>query len=56
MAVSTFDLFQIGIGPSSAHTVGPLRATRQFTGRLERRGPIEVTRRRIRVELFGAIG
>ncbi|RBB24430.1 hypothetical protein BRL81_02305, partial [Xanthomonas oryzae pv. oryzae] len=26
MAVSTFDLFKIGIGPSSSHTVGPMRA------------------------------
>ena len=30
MAVSVFDLFTIGIGPSSSHTVGPMRAARQF--------------------------
>ena len=28
MAVSVFDLFKIGIGPSSSHTVGPMRAAR----------------------------
>ena len=30
MAVSTFDLFKIGIGPSSSHTVGPMRAAARF--------------------------
>ena len=30
MAISVFDLFKIGIGPSSSHTVGPMRAARQF--------------------------
>jgi L-serine dehydratase len=30
MAVSAFDLFKIGIGPSSSHTVGPMRAARMF--------------------------
>ena len=34
MAVSVFDLFKIGIGPSSSHTVGPMRAARQFALRL----------------------
>ena len=34
MAVSVFDLFKIGIGPSSSHTVGPMRAARLFTTRL----------------------
>ena len=29
MAVSTFDLYKIGIGPSSSHTVGPMRAAAQ---------------------------
>ena len=32
MAVSTFDLFKIGIGPSSSHTVGPMRAAARFVG------------------------
>ena len=34
MAVSVFDLFTIGIGPSSSHTVGPMRAARRFARRL----------------------
>ncbi|MFM2446681.1 MAG: hypothetical protein RI936_1128, partial [Pseudomonadota bacterium] len=34
MAVSVFDLFKIGIGPSSSHTVGPMRAARIFALRL----------------------
>ena len=33
MAVSTFDLFKIGIGPSSSHTVGPMRAAARFESR-----------------------
>ena len=36
MFVSVFDLFKIGIGPSSSHTVGPMRAARTFVLRLER--------------------
>ncbi|MFS9605905.1 serine dehydratase beta chain, partial [Klebsiella pneumoniae] len=35
MAVSVFDLFKIGIGPSSSHTVGPMRAARLFSLRLQ---------------------
>ncbi|HRZ63268.1 MAG TPA: serine dehydratase beta chain, partial [Rubrivivax sp.] len=35
MAVSVFDLFKIGIGPSSSHTVGPMRAARLFALRLQ---------------------
>jgi L-serine dehydratase len=35
MAVSVFDLFKIGMGPSSSHTVGPMRAARQFVARLQ---------------------
>ena len=38
MAISVFDLFKIGIGPSSSHTVGPMRAARQFVARLEKDG------------------
>jgi L-serine dehydratase len=37
MAISVFDLFTIGIGPSSSHTVGPMRAARKFARRLGRR-------------------
>ena len=35
MAVSVFDLFKIGIGPSSSHTVGPMRAALMFASGLE---------------------
>ena len=35
MAVSVFELFKIGIGPSSSHTVGPMRAARTFVQRLD---------------------
>jgi L-serine dehydratase len=38
MAVSVFDLFKIGIGPSSSHTVGPMRAALMFAEGLERDG------------------
>ncbi len=55
MAVSAFDLFKIGIGPSSSHTVGPMRAAHHFASRLERLGLLEQTAR-IRVELYGSLG
>ncbi|HCU91917.1 MAG TPA: hypothetical protein DHU96_03965, partial [Actinobacteria bacterium] len=34
MTISAFDLFKIGIGPSSSHTVGPMRAAGMFAGSL----------------------
>jgi L-serine dehydratase len=55
MAVSTFDLFKIGIGPSSSHTVGPMRAARLFALRLEADGLLERCEH-LRVELFGSLG
>ncbi|MEK8024768.1 L-serine ammonia-lyase [Pseudaquabacterium rugosum] len=55
MAVSTFDLFKIGIGPSSSHTVGPMRAARMFTHRLQRDELLARTSR-VRCELFGSLG
>jgi L-serine dehydratase len=55
MAVSVFDLFKIGIGPSSSHTVGPMRAARLFTSRLSHDGLLNATHR-VRVELFGSLG
>ena len=54
MRTSVFDLFRIGIGPSSSHTVGPMRAARQFAGDLEREGLLETTVR-IKTELFGSL-
>ncbi|WP_280150536.1 L-serine ammonia-lyase [Piscinibacter sp. XHJ-5] len=55
MAVSAFDLFKIGIGPSSSHTVGPMRAARVFVQRLQHDGQLERTAR-IRAELYGSLG
>lgn len=55
MAISVFDLFSIGIGPSSSHTVGPMRAARMFAARLKNEGLIAHTVR-IRAELYGSLG
>jgi L-serine dehydratase len=55
MAVSVFDLFKIGIGPSSSHTVGPMRAARLFVLRLQHDGVLAAVRR-IRVEFYGSLG
>lgn len=55
MAVSVFDLFKIGIGPSSSHTVGPMRAARLFVLRLAHDGVLERVAG-LRVELYGSLG
>ncbi|MFC7986221.1 L-serine ammonia-lyase [Streptomyces sp. NPDC057336] len=55
MAISVFDLFSIGIGPSSSHTVGPMRAARMFARRLrgeELLGSVAS----VRAELYGSLG
>lgn len=52
--VSVFQLFSIGIGPSSSHTVGPMRAARMFVLDLEAEGKLEVLDA-IKVELFGSL-
>jgi L-serine dehydratase len=55
VAISVFDLFSIGIGPSSSHTVGPMRAARMFARRLrneELLAPVTA----IRAELYGSLG
>jgi L-serine dehydratase len=54
MKTSVFDLFKIGIGPSSSHTVGPMRAARQFVGNLDQAGLLVQTIR-LRTELFGSL-
>ncbi|GAB6196666.1 L-serine ammonia-lyase [Lysobacter xanthus] len=55
MAVSTFDLFKIGIGPSSSHTVGPMRAAARFVERwLVENGDLPRTAR-VRAEVFGSL-
>lgn len=53
--VSAFDLFSIGIGPSSSHTVGPMRAALDFTGRLEASGRLTEVER-ITCVLYGSLG
>lgn len=55
MAISVFDLFKIGIGPSSSHTVGPMRAARLFAHRLQERNLLDQVVR-IKVELYGSLG
>ena len=55
MAVSAFDLFKIGIGPSSSHTVGPMRAARMFMLRLQHEGLLENTVR-VQCWLYGSLG
>ncbi len=55
MAVSVFDLFKIGIGPSSSHTVGPMRAARLFGLRLRSEGLLERTAR-VQVVMYGSLG
>jgi L-serine dehydratase len=55
MAVSVFDLFKIGIGPSSSHTVGPMRAARLFALRLEQEGLLPRVAG-VRAELYGSLG
>ncbi len=54
MAISIFELFSIGIGPSSSHTVGPMRAARRFVVALVAHGSLDATVR-IKVELYGSL-
>ena len=54
MSVSVFDLFKIGIGPSSSHTVGPMIAARQFACQLQA-GPGLAAVHGVTVELFGSL-
>ena len=55
MTISAFDLFKVGIGPSSSHTVGPMRAAAWFVSRL-REGGLLGRVARVRCELFGSLG
>jgi L-serine dehydratase len=55
MTISVFDLFKIGIGPSSSHTVGPMRAAAMFAQSAAADGLLD-TVARVRVELFGSLG
>ncbi|MFI5060750.1 MAG: serine dehydratase beta chain, partial [Actinomycetales bacterium] len=53
--VSAFDLFSIGIGPSSSHTVGPLRAAKAFADRLAADGILDRVAR-VTCTLYGSLG
>ncbi|MEV8538218.1 L-serine ammonia-lyase [Streptomyces sp. NPDC051572] len=55
MAISVFDLFSIGIGPSSSHTVGPMRAARMFARRLRNEDLLDSVAS-VRTELYGSLG
>lgn len=54
MSISVFDLFSIGIGPSSSHTVGPMLAANRFLERLEKEEYLDKIAR-IKVELYGSL-
>src|SRR3712207_8309274 len=55
VTISAFDLFTVGIGPSSSHTVGPMRAASPFVSRLADEGELERVAG-VRCELFGSLG
>ncbi len=54
MTVSVFDLFRIGIGPSSSHTVGPMRAARRFLEKADAEGMLAAATR-VQVHLYGSL-
>lgn len=54
MSISVFDLFSVGIGPSSSHTVGPMKAAREFVMSLERQNILRDVAR-VTIELFGSL-
>ncbi len=55
MTISVFDLFKVGIGPSSSHTVGPMKAAGMFAGGLRDDGLMSRVRT-VRVSLYGSLG
>ncbi|MFT4066677.1 L-serine ammonia-lyase [Paraburkholderia sp.] len=55
MELSVFDIFRIGIGPSSSHTVGPMRASAMFINALKTNNLLDSTVR-MRIELYGSLG
>src|SRR3954447_5943342 len=54
MAISVFDLFTIGIGPSSSHSIGPMRAARRFVERLRADGLLDRCAE-VEVRLYGSL-
>ncbi|WP_417446665.1 L-serine ammonia-lyase [Kangiella sp.] len=55
MAISVFDMFSIGIGPSSSHTVGPMRAAHRFIEFLAEKNLLDSVTR-VKAELYGSLG
>ena len=55
MAISTFDLFKVGIGPSSSHTVGPMVAANQFVQGLKESGVLSQVGR-VTAQMYGSLG
>lgn len=55
MALSIFDIFKVGVGPSSSHTVGPMIAAVRFVRRLEEAQLLNQVQR-LHIELFGSLG
>jgi L-serine dehydratase len=54
VSVSVFDLFSIGVGPSSSHTVGPMRAAARFSQRLKSEGKLSQVGS-VQVDLYGSL-
>ncbi len=54
MNISVFDLFKIGIGPSSSHTVGPMYAAKQFLFNCMEQFPLTKISS-VKIELFGSL-
>jgi L-serine dehydratase len=55
VTIGVFDLFRVGIGPSSSHTVGPMKAARTFVEWLDSNGHLDDVAG-VRIELFGSLG
>ena len=55
MPISAFDLFTIGIGPSSSHTVGPMRSAKMFVERLKAQNKLQLAKK-VTVDLYGSLG
>ena len=53
-SISVFDIFKIGVGPSSSHTMGPWRAAQRFTRHLHDAGLLTATLR-VRTDLYGSL-
>ncbi len=54
MSLSVFEIFKVGIGPSSSHTMGPMRAAREFVLGLKRDGLLDATEQ-IAARLYGSL-